>query len=69
MADKHVVFDVHTFTDERVARNLAVLSNSRVLLDLHEGADFRFVANFAAIEINELGKFDVSAEFYTWGNT
>ena len=64
VADEHVVFDIDTFAHEGVARNLAVLSDSRVLLDLYERADFRLVADFATIQIDELRKLHIVSESY-----
>src|SRR5271163_1452940 len=56
VSDEDVVFDVHAFTNKRVARNLAAFAYGRVLLYLDESSDFGFVANLAAIEVDELGK-------------
>src|SRR5208282_1240810 len=62
VANEHIVFDVDAFAYERVTRNLAVLAHSRILLNLHEGADFGFVADLASIQVDEFGKLDVLAE-------
>src|SRR5208282_5354988 len=62
MADEYVVFNGHAFTNEGMARNLAVLSHARIFLDLDKGANLGFIADFAAIEIDEFGKFYISPQ-------
>jgi hypothetical protein len=37
-------------------------------LDLDERANLRFVANFATIEVDELGKLDVPAQLHVWSD-
>jgi hypothetical protein len=37
-----------------MARNLAALSHARIFLDLDKGANLGFVADLAAIQIDEL---------------
>src|SRR6202790_2043255 len=69
VADEDTVFDVHSFADEGMAGDLAVLSNSGVLLNFDKGPDFRVVINFAAIEIDEFRESNVLAEFHVWCNT
>ena len=39
-----------------------------ILLNFDERADFRFVADFAAVQVDELGKLHVLAELYVRGN-
>src|SRR5712691_7097947 len=57
--DEDLILDGDAFADERVARNLAATAHLRVLLDLDERADFGFVANLAAVQVDELPKRDV----------
>jgi hypothetical protein len=64
VSDEDVVFDNYAFTDEGVAGDLAAFAHRRVLLDLHKGSDFRFVANLTSIKVDELGKLDVSSKLY-----
>jgi hypothetical protein len=56
MSYHHFVFDGYTFADEGVARDLAVPSDSGVLLNFDKGADFGVVPDGAAIQIDEFGK-------------
>ena len=69
MTDEYVIFNGHAFTNEGMARNLAAFSHARILLDLDKGANFSFVADFAAIKIDELGKFDISPQLYVGSDT
>src|SRR5258705_3747314 len=62
MADEHAVLDGDAFTDESVARNLAPPANLRVLLDLDERADLRFVADLTAVQVDELSERDVASK-------
>ena len=57
-----MVFYRDAFADERVARNLAAPPDSRVLLNLDEGADLGLVPDPTPIEIDELPEPDVLAE-------
>ena len=59
MADEDVVLDRHAFTDEGVARNLAPPADLCILLDLDERSDLRFVADLAAVQVDELRELDV----------
>src|SRR5438309_4489262 len=59
MADEDVILDRHAFTDEGVARNLAPPADLRILLDLDERSDLRFVADLAAVQVDELRELDV----------
>ena len=47
---------------------LQCLPDRGVFLDLHKRADLGLVADFAAVEVDELGKFDIPAEFDTRSN-
>src|SRR5207253_1383563 len=58
----HVVLNVHALADERVAGNLAAAPDPRILLNLDEGPDFGFVANFTTVEVNEFGELYVFSE-------
>src|SRR5258708_31830858 len=65
MADEHVVLNLYSFTHKRMARNFAAFSHTRILLDFNESAYLGFIADFAAVQIDELGEPDVLAELYT----
>src|SRR3989441_2689849 len=59
VADENVVLNRHAFADEGVARNLTPPAGLRILLDLDERPDLRLVADLAAVQVDELRKFDV----------
>ena len=59
MADKNVIFDGDSFTDESVRRNLAPAPNERIFLNLDEGADLGLVAHIATIEIDQISLEDL----------
>src|ERR1700676_4966377 len=68
VADEDTVFDVHSFADEGIAGDLAVLSDSGVLLNFDKGPYFRVIVNFAAVEINKLGESDILAQLHVRSN-
>src|SRR5271154_4353631 len=68
MADEHFVFYHHTFTDKRVARNLAVLADLGIFLNLDESSYFGAVANLAAIQVDKFRKAHIFSELYIRGN-
>lgn len=49
MAHQDLVFDRHTFAYECVTRYFAPPADFGVLLSLDKGANFRFIAHFAAV--------------------
>ena len=59
MAHEYVVFDGDAFADERMTRDFAALADRRVFLDLDKGADLGFIADFAAVKIDELGELHI----------
>jgi hypothetical protein len=59
---KDTVLYIDTFTDECVARNLAILSDRRVLLNFDESADFCVISDFTTVQINELRELDVRTQ-------
>src|SRR6267143_761260 len=61
-SDEAVVLDGHSFADEGVAGNLAVLAEPGILLDFDEGADLGVVADFTAVEVDELRQDDPFAQ-------
>jgi hypothetical protein len=63
MADEHVVFDGDAFTDKSMARDFAASAYTCIFLNFDEGPDFCFVADFASIQIDELGEFDTLTKF------
>ena len=42
------------------------LPTDGILLDFDEGSDFGFIADFASVEVDELGEFDVLPKLYIW---
>src|SRR2546428_1132789 len=69
VADEDVILDRHAFTDEGVARNLAAPADLRILLDLDERPDLRFVADLAAVQVDELRELDVLPQLDVGRNT
>ena len=69
VADENVVFDGHAFADEGVAGNLAVLADGGVFLNLDKSADLGVIADFAAVEIDELRKLYVFPQLHARGDT
>jgi hypothetical protein len=61
VTDKNNILNVDAFANERVAGNLAATAYTRIFLNLHKGANFRFVANLAPIQVDKLGKPHVLA--------
>jgi hypothetical protein len=49
VADENFRFDNHPFANKSVTRNLASLADPGSLLNFHEGANFRVIANLAAV--------------------
>jgi hypothetical protein len=62
MSNEDVVFDRHALANKCVARNLAAVTDLRILLDLYESADLRLIADFTAIKIDELREHYVLAQ-------
>lgn len=63
MTDKAVIFNMDTFTDKGMRGNLAVFTNKGVLLNFYKRADFGIIADFTAVEIDEVVDFDIFTEF------
>lgn len=61
MPNEDVIVYGHSFADEAVRRNLAAISNDDVFLDLDKCANLRFIAQPAAIKIDEIGLKDLYA--------
>src|SRR5262245_49258925 len=59
VSDKHMVFNYHTFANERMAGNLAPFPDLRVLLNFNKSANLRLITDLATIKIDEPGKLDV----------
>ena len=59
---KTSVLNDHTLADEGVARDLAVLPDPGVLLDLDKGADLGIVTHLTPVEVDELEDFNVLAK-------
>src|ERR1700742_207857 len=68
VTDEDVIFDDHALADKGMAGDLAAPPNPGVLLNLHEGADFAFVAHLTTIKVDEFGQPDVGAELYIVSN-
>ena len=69
MSDEDVVLDGHAFTDEAVAGDLAVLSDSGPFLYFDERPYFGVVADFTAIEVHEVLDLYVVPKFYVRGDS
>src|SRR5260370_37967684 len=68
MADEGKILDCHSFADESMAGDLAVLAHLYIFLDLDERSNLRIVSNFAAVEIDEFRQHDAFSELYVGGN-
>jgi hypothetical protein len=64
MTDKHVVFNSYSFANERVTRDLTIVSDPGSFLDFDKGTDFGVVSDFAAIEIYKIINFHISPELH-----
>ena len=69
VTDEDVVFDGHPFADERMAGNLAVVADLRILLDLDERADFRVVTHFTAVQVDEFRQPDTRTQLHVGSDT
>jgi len=58
VSDKNVVFDGYAFANEGVGGNLAATSNEGIFLHFDEGADLGFIADSAAIKVDQIGLED-----------
>src|ERR1700733_3293910 len=66
VADENVVLNDYAFTNKCVAGDFAALADASILLDLHECANLGFIADFAPIQVDELGELDVLSKLYIW---
>ena len=62
VANEDFVFDLHGFADEGVAGDLAVTADARVFLNLDKRTHLRAVADFAAVEIDEVMDDDIASQ-------
>ena len=62
MTHEDLILDRHALADKGVAGDLAAGADHRVFLDFHEGANARFVADPAAVKINEAVDRDVFSQ-------
>jgi hypothetical protein len=62
MTYKHIIFYSHPLTDEGVARNLAVLAYSCILLYLDEGPYLGVIPNGTPIKIDKFGELYILSE-------
>ena len=63
MPDENLILDRHSFANEGMTGNLAILSNGRIFLNFDKCSDLRVVSDFASVEIARLDDFDPRAEF------
>ncbi len=68
MADKNIVLDGHAFADECMAGDLAAPADLGVFLNFDKGSDLRFVADFASVQVDELGEPDTLSQFHVRRN-
>jgi hypothetical protein len=64
VADEDLVLDLDALADERVALNLAAPPDHGSFLDLDERSDLRLVADFTAVEIDELGELHIFSQLH-----
>src|SRR5260370_22773676 len=64
VAHENIVFNGHSFANKAMARDLAILADSGVLLNLYERAYFGVVPHFAAIEIDESGELHIFSQLH-----
>src|SRR5260370_17618911 len=69
MAHENIVFNGHPFANKTMARDLAILADSGVFLNLYEGAYLGVIANFTAVEIDELGKLHILSQLHIGRDT
>src|SRR5713226_6316898 len=68
VAHENIVFNGHPFANKAVTRDLTILANLGVLLNLDKGAYLSVVADFAAIEIDELGELHIFSQLHIGGD-
>src|SRR5262245_48875484 len=64
MPDKHLILDGHPFTDESMARDLAIAPDLRPFLDFDKGPNLGAVTNLTAIEIHKIVNRHVLPKFH-----
>ena len=62
MTNKNLILNGHTFTNERMARNLAALADLCVFLDLDKCSDARIVAHLTTVKVRKTENLDVAPE-------
>src|SRR5262245_62098596 len=62
VADEDLVLDRHALADEGVARNLASPAHPRIFLDFDERPDLGFVADLAAVQVDERRELNAGPE-------
>jgi hypothetical protein len=55
VADKTLVFNLDTFADKTVRRDLAARTDNRILLNFNKRSDLRFVPNRTTVKIDKFG--------------
>src|SRR5258706_4158108 len=64
MADKNIVFNMHTFTNKCMAGYLAAFTDRCTFLYLYKSAYPAIVTNAAAVSIYEIEYFDIFTNLY-----
>src|SRR6202035_816605 len=59
MSYKHIVSNLHAFTDDSVAGNFAATAHFCIFLNFNKRPNLRLIADFASVKIDEFRQFDV----------
>jgi hypothetical protein len=55
MPNKYLIFNRHALADECVTGNLAIFTDTRILLNFDKGAYLSVVPDLATVQVDELG--------------
>jgi hypothetical protein len=69
VAYENFVLQRYALANKRVARNLAAISNLRVLLNFHKRPNLHVVSDFTAVKVREIVNADVLAHPDACGNS
>ena len=61
---EHPGLDRHTFTNESVTADLAMVADLGALLNFNKCADLCLIADFATVKVDESMNSDVSTKFH-----
>src|ERR1041385_7380287 len=64
VSDKYLILNLHPFADKSVAGYFAIGTDTTSLLNLHERADLRPVADRASVEIDKVVDLNIPAQSY-----